>query len=409
MTLRTAVIPFLLTLLLGGAVRAQEGAPAADAAASQKPMETIADVPSKGRLALVQAAEARQAGEYGRAVAILQDIVDNHPKLDHYLVRYHLANSLVLAGRTAESVAQYKAAVELEPRHSDSWLRLGQAAFETGDYFQAATALEKAFSTADTPQAAWLYYAGVAYLQNEDPVDAARVLRDLCTGRWGKPELDWFRALIAAESQNGNRRQGEKAVDDMLKIYPSEPDAWNLSYQHALQYEDYRAAAVALKVKDYLQPLDPEETVRLGDILSAAQAPSWAAQHYREALGAEPTSEDYERLVRAHLAAHEQDEALAVLSDALRTAPSFDLWNMKGYAAYEREDYATALDAFAECLKLDPEYGRAHTLMGYCALQMDRLAEAERYLTKALDTPAEQTTARGLLRDLKRRREALSE
>ena len=54
MTLRTAVIPFLLMLLLGGAVTAQEGAPAADAAASQKPMETIADVPSKGRLALVR-------------------------------------------------------------------------------------------------------------------------------------------------------------------------------------------------------------------------------------------------------------------------------------------------------------------------------------------------------------------
>lgn len=399
MTQRTAAIPFLLTLLLAAAVAAQD----------DRPLETIADVPSKARLALVQAAEARQAGEFGRAVAILQDIVDNHPKLDHYLVRYHLANSLVLAERTADAAVQYKAAVGLEPRHADSWLRLGQAAFETGDYFQAATALEKAFATAETPQAAWLYYAGVSYLQNEDPVDAARVLGDLCTGRWGKPELDWFRALIAAESQNGNRAKGEKAVDDMLKIYPSEPAAWNLSYQHALQYEDYKAAAVALKVKDYLQPLSPEETVRLGDILSAAQAPSWAAQHYREALGAEPTSEDYERLVRAHLAAHEQDEALAVLSDALRQAPSFDLWNMKGYAAYENEDFATALDAFAECLKLDPEYARGHTLMGYCALQLDRLAEAEGYLRKAVEVEAERTTAQGLLRDLKRRREDLAD
>lgn len=399
MTLRAAAIAILLTLLGALPAPAQE----------QAPLQTIADVPSKARLALVQAAEARQAGEYGRAVAILQDIVDNHPKLDHYLVRYHLANSLVAAERTADAAEQYKAAVKLEPRHADSWLRLGQAAFETGDYLQAATALEEAFRTAESPDAVWLYYAGVSYLQNSDPVDAARVLNDLCTGRYGKPEMDWFRALIAAESQNGNRARGDKAVDGMLKIYPDAPGAWNLAYQHALQYEDYRAAAVALKVKDYLQPLDADEKVRLGDILSAAQAPAWAAQHYREALGAEPTSGDYERLVRAHLAAHEQDQALAVLDDALRKAPSFDLWNMKGYAAYENEDYATALDAFRECLRLDPAYVRAHTLMGYCALQLDRLAEAERYLRLAADSDTERTTAQGLLRDLKRRQEDLAD
>jgi len=375
----------------------------------EKPLETIADVPTRGRLALVKASEARKAGDDGRAVEVLQDIVDNHPNQDHYLVRFHLANSLAGAERLAEAADQYEAAVALEPRHAESWLSLGQVSFETGSYTRAAAALEEAFKGSDMPQTVWLYYAGVAYLQGDQPEQGVRVLRDLCRGRLGTPALDWFRALIAAESQVDDRRAGDRAVADMLTIYPDEPAAWFLKYQHALHYEDYRAAVVGLTVKDYLEPLALTERVRLGDILSAAEAPSWAAVHYRAALGDEPSSGDYERLVRAHLAAHENDEALAVLDNALLLAPSFTLWSMKGYAAYERENFATALDAFAECLILDPGYVRAYTLMGYCALELNRFDEAQISLNRAMESAEERRTATGLMRELKLRREALVE
>ena len=388
---RVRYLPLLL-ILVASVVLGQDGTV----------LETIADVPSHGRLALVKASEARQNSEFEQAVTILQEFLAAYPQEDHYLVRYHLANALVRAERVADAVAQYEAAVALEPRHADSWLSLGQASFETGGYHRAGEALERAFAASPEPRADWLYYAGVAYLQDEDPAEAGRVLRALCDGSHGRPTLDWFRALIAAESRVGDRARGDKAVAAMLKLYPDDPAAWNLKTQHALQYEDYRTAAVGLTVKGYLETLRPDELIHLGDILSAADAPGWAAQKYRSALGANPASADYERLVRALLAAHEPTRALTVLEDALSRAPSFELWNMKGYVHYEREEYELALAAFGRCLELNPGYERAHTLMGFCAIELGRFADARGYLDLALESDTERTTAAGLLRDLQR-------
>lgn len=373
------------------------------AAAEERPLETIADVPSKGRLALVKSAEARKAERYGEAVAILQDIVDNHPRLDHYLVRFHLGNALVLAGRTAAAAVQYQSAVEKEPRHAPSWLSLGQAAFETGDYVGAAAALEQAFRVDAEPQAVWLYYAGVAYLQDGNPVDAGRVLREVCSGRHGRPGIEWLRAWLAAESQAGERDRGQEVSDRMLRLFPDDPLTWTLRAQLALQYEDYREAAVSLVVRDYLEPLPPDERVRLGDVLSAAQAYAWASRQYRAALGAAPGSDDYVRLVRALIAAHDDDGAVAVLSEALTEAPSFELWNMRGYIAYRNEDHEGVLEAFGRCLVFEPDFGRAHTLMGYSALELGRTDLAREHLEAALGFDGERETARGLLLDLRRR------
>lgn len=395
---RISYLPLLL-ILLASVGLGQDGAE----------LETIADVPSHGRLALVKSSAARQKGEFAEAVTILQTFLEAYPQEDHYLVRYHLGNALVQADRVADAVAQYEAAVALEPRHAESWLSLGQASFETDAYRRAAEALERAYAVSPEPRADWLYYAGVAYLQDEDPAEAARVLRDLCGGGRGRPTLDWFRALIAAESRMGDRVHGDQAVAAMLEIYPDDPAAWSLKAQHALQYEDYRTAAVGLTVKGYLQPLAPDELIRLGDVLSAADAPGWATRYYRAALGSEPASADYERLARAYLAAHEPTEALTVLDDALSRAPSFDLWNMNGYVHYEREEFELALDAFAHCLELDPGYARAHTLMGFCALELGRFADARTYLDLAMNSDTERTTAAGLLRDLQRWRDGAQE
>jgi tetratricopeptide (TPR) repeat protein len=372
-------------------------------AQDQEPIETIQDVSGQARLALVNAAEARRAERYDEAVTILQNIVDNHPKLDHFLVRFHLGNSLELVDRTADAAVQFEAAVTLEPRHAPSWLSLGQSAFDSGNYSLAAKSLEQAFRIDEEPETLWLYYAGVAHLQGDDPLEAASVLREVCTIADTRPELDWFRAWIAAESLAGRREQGDQAVATMLIHHPDDPRAWALHSQHALQYEDYRTAAVALTVQDYLAPLAADDRTRLGDILSAAGTPAWAARQYREALGQEPSSEDYVRLARAHLAAHADDDALAVINEALGLAPSFELWNMKGYVSYEREEFEAAMTAFGECLDLKPDFGRAHTLMGYCALELGRFGEARVALELALKFDDELETAQGLLRDLRRR------
>lgn len=390
--LTALLLAALATLFAAPAVRAQD----------EDPIETIAAVPAKGRLALVKAAEARKTGEYGRAVAILQDIVENHPRLDHYLVRFSLGSSLALAGRDADAVPQFRAAVEMEPRHADSWLGLGQAAYAAEAYAVAGEALEQGYRRGSDPQVDILYYAGASWLMAKRPDEAARILTELTSGRHGRPKLDWFRALVAAAVDKEDRALGDRAVADMLKVYPDSPEAWQLAFQHAAANDDLRRAAVSLTVKSFLTTLSETELIQLGDLYRVIDVPVKAADFYTSALGEEPAPEDYERLASAYLAAHDGDEAERVLTDALARSPSLRLWALLGDLKYMEEDYAGAYRAYDACRELDADYGRVWLMMGYCAMELENLADARRHLEQAASYEDQADSARNLLSQVAR-------
>jgi tetratricopeptide (TPR) repeat protein len=104
---------------------------------------------------------------------------------------------------------------------------------------------------------------------------------------------------------------------------------------------------------------------------------------------ASPSAEaEYNRGVRARIA---RDWPAA--TDAFRRALSFDrgyadAWNELGYALRHQGRYDESLQAYTEALRLRPEFPEALEYLGEAYVEMGRLDDARRVLTRlrALDT-----------------------
>jgi tetratricopeptide (TPR) repeat protein len=250
-----------------------------------------------------------------------------------------------------------------------------------------------------------LYYSGVSWLMGEQVEQSLAALEKLLTAHRQEADLDWYQALISAGSQANQPGRVNPFVDHMLADNPSDPKAWELSYQFAAGQEDYRTAAVSLTVTGYLRSLSRNELIQLGDLYAVISVPLQAARYYEQAM-AEPApsssvetgrAKEFERLASAWLSARDHDRARATLKTALGQMETVRLWSLMGDLEYLDEDYEAALTAFGRACDRDQDFGRGWLMMGYCALELEREAEARRHLEKAAEFPGQAAGARSLL------------
>lgn len=369
----------------------------AGAEAPGKPIDAISDVPRKARLALFNAYEARGNGDYKRSSQILLDFLERNPGDDHFVLRYQLGNSMSQTHSLEEQLEQYKKCVELEPRYAKGWMSLGEVAYNVGDYDLAAEALDNGFRLSSDKKAQVLYYSAAAYVMAEQPEKATPLLEELVSGKWGPPKMEWYRALVSAALQTGDREVGERAVDGLIANYGDDPDSWTLAFQYAAGTADYHQAAVALQIKSYLTPLTREEQIQLGDLYAAIGVPQEASENYATALEDGADTKELERLASAYLAAHDTEEALRALNRALEHEPSPRLWSLYGDLNFMERKYEDAYQAYKNSAAMDAEDGRAYLMMAYCAMEIGNKEEAVAQLELASNFPEQESKAKEIL------------
>jgi tetratricopeptide (TPR) repeat protein len=143
-----------------------------------------------------------------------------------------------------------------------------------------------------------------------------------------------------------------------------------------------------------------KELMLLGDLNSYIGIPLKAAEYYEKTLHLKNNSAIYEKLASAYLAAHKPAKAIDTLNRALKKRPTSKLYFMMGQVFYEQEDFEKAYQAFDKSFSLDPENGQAVLMMGYCALQIDKKAIAEKAFQKATHFSRQRKTAIELLKKI---------
>lgn len=319
-------------------------------------------------------------------------------------MRFHLGVSLDQAEQKEEALVQYQEAVRMEPRFAQGWLNLAELAYNLEKYGIAGESFYQGFQHQDTdpPNIDLLYYAAACHILAQEHVRASDILEDLVSGKYGSPELEWYRALIAATIDMEDQERGQRAIESLLADFPGNPEAWYLAFQYAANYNDYRKAAVALTITGYLRPLSRAESLALGDVYTAIGVPAAASKYYKQALIEEGTADEYERLASAYLASYQSAEALLALRKALEKEPTVRLWSLLGDQHYVDENYEESYQAYQKCTDLDPSYGRAYLMMGYCALELERYGNAVELLEKAAEYPEQEETAIALLKRVHR-------
>ncbi len=356
--------------------------------------------PRRVRLALFKAQTYRERGQADAAIAVLEDHLARHPDQDHYLVRYQLGNLLAMSGNMQEALPHLQKAVQLEPQLYPAWRNLGEVAYELGQNELAAEAFETAFAQDPDSTPEILYYAAANWLFADRADRAVPLCETLVSGRYAAPHLEWYRGLATACVEAGTPGRAAPAMAELVRRFPDDPNAWLLAYNQAAAAGDYRRAALAMTVVGLLRPLTGTEQLQLGDLYGAIDVPATAVRHYAAALADSATADRYERLVSSYLASYQLDRALTTLERALADTPTARLWSLAGDVRYRQENYAAALAAYNETARLDPEAGRPHLMMGYCALELGEIDAAAAHLRRAVEFPSQAESARRLLTSL---------
>lgn len=397
----------LLALALAGwpaaaqTARADDATPAAavaDGGSLARPdYYDVERAPRFERRALLRASLYAESGDHVTAARLLEEHLRDHPDQDHPLVRLHLAQNQADAGNTAAARDNYLRAVDLEPAMERAWFGLADAAYELTEYAAAAEAFERGYAVDPTRPADVLYYAAAAWLLADQPEQAVRVLEGLTADPLQPLQLRWVQCYLAAANRLEEPDLAAEALQRLLDAYPDDADVWYLRYQYEAARRDFQAAAVALRVVGLLRTLSPEEEKQLGDLFLAAGVAHLAGEHYRRGLSPAATPAEIERLASALVAAHETDQALEVLHEALEREPTARLWSLAGDVHYLRQEYAEALDAFARVAAEGDDSGRAWLMQGYCALELGRREAALELLARAAAFPDQQDLAQRMI------------
>ena len=390
-TLQTILfVALALCLPLGVAAQQQE-----------KPPESVDDLQRKARLALFEASQFRDDGDYVAAARVVREYLEQHPDNDHYLLRFSLANDLTKTDKDEEALPEYQRCVALEPRFAQGWLNLGELAYNLEQYALAADALEKGFELHPEKPANILYYGAVAWILDAQPSKAIPTLERLVSGEHGPPSLEWYRALVSSCIEVKDKERGDAAVDGMLAVLANDPDAWYLAFQYYAGMADYRQAAVALTVTGYMRPLTRQERVQLGDLYSVINVPAAASENYALVVGDSLTTlGEIERLASAYIAAHDMPAAAETLETAIEANPTFRLWSMLGDLYFMERKYEASANAFAQCAAIDPNQPRPYLMMAYCAIELERYQDAIAHLETAASFPEEEERALNLIQRL---------
>jgi tetratricopeptide (TPR) repeat protein len=363
----------------------------------EKPVDTIDDVPRKGRLALFKAQEKKNREDFEGAAKELGKYVEKNENA-HFLVHYNYGNTLLSIDRPEDALRQYQDAVVKEPRFWQGWLNLGETAYNLEQYPRAAEAIMSGYNLSPERNPRLLYFAAAAYLMAQEPGKARPLLEELVYEDREDPKLDWYRALIMAAIELEDDEAGQRAADRMLEVFPDLPDAWKLAFQFAASIQDYRRAAIAMTVKGYLEPLERKEMMMLGSLYTAIETPWTATGYYEEAMAIEADPADFERLASVYMAAHEPQKALETLERALAKEPTPKLWSLLGDLYYMEQEHGKAYEAYGRCYELDPTSGRSLLMMGFCALELGNPGDAAVHLEKAVDFPDYSSNASALLK-----------
>lgn len=378
-------------------------APQAARAGGKDGVMSMDDLPRDTRMALFEAQQYVQGVNYSGAVNSLEEYLSEHPGEDNFWMRFFLGDYYTHLEEDEKAFDQLEKCVALEPRFAQGWLKLGEVAYSLQRYGRAGEAILRGFDLDEEKRPELLYFSGASYILAEQPAKALPVLDRLIGGDFGEPRLEWYRAAISAAIETQELDEGRATVDRMLATFAEDPDAWYLAFQYEASVSDYEQAAVALTVVGYLRPLSRQEQIQLGDLYSAIDIPVVAGEYYRSAVADSASARDVERLASAYIASYNQEDALAVLTRAVREEPTARLYSLLGDLQFMRKDYDASYDAFAQCTRLDAEEGRAFLMMGYCAMELERNEDAVASLERALAFEDVADRAQSLLERARRR------
>lgn len=248
---------------------------------------------------------------------------------------------------------------------------LSQLYLASGDYKKIIPQLEAQVKSGKAPPEL-LVALGAAYVEGKRYKDAVPLLERALAAN-PKADPSWRRAMAAALMGAGRDKDALPYLEQLLQDDPSQRDDWlRLVALHSKFGNRERAAAV-MEIASrlgYLQTAD--ERLRLVNLIAQIGAPFEAASALQTWMERDliPVNGNTARLRAAlWLNARESGLALAALDDAIRLAPSVELYQQRAQLHMDREAYPQAAEALEQAIARGAKDGATFMALGMARYQ----------------------------------------
>ncbi|MDB5986170.1 MAG: hypothetical protein JWR16_1223, partial [Nevskia sp.] len=306
----------------------------------QKQLQTTTDPYAKSMLLRDLAAAAAQKKDYNAAAKYLEQALATH-------------------GLSGPAEQQMRA-------------DLGELHMGSGDPKSVIAGLEPQYRTNPNLPPEQLVALGAAYLTLKRYKDAVGPLqRGVAATR--NPDISWRRGLYAAYIGNEQEREAVQVLETVVRDQPNAREDWlRLAALHQKLGNKERAQAV-MEVASRLGFLDsPEQRMQLVTLTAQIGAPFQAGSLLHGWLEGGQLPRNAANL-RAQAAlwidARESSLAIPALEEALKAAPSADLWLQLGQLHLDREEYPQAAVALEKGVAVGGKNGPALMALGVAKYQ----------------------------------------
>jgi tetratricopeptide (TPR) repeat protein len=285
------------------------------------------------------------AGKYAEAVPIYRAAI-KHGQLEPYSW-FNLGNTLVHLKQNHVATVAYKRAVELVPDFAKPWVLLGDISFLQGDYGQAVVYYGRALELGEKNE--HIHYAvASAYLNLKAFVNAERYFEQ--TLNENPDRLEAWLGLAECARQTGNYPLAAETLERALqKTVTVSPDLhYTLSYYY-LQQDSVKAAIRSMENGLYLDSRNFSARRYLASLYEKGNSPWMAIWTLEQGIAAGSGLRELEMdLAEIYFKQGRYNEALEHYQKALKAGnPSarVGIENV-GHAFYNRGDILAAEDAY---------------------------------------------------------------
>ena len=347
------ITPLSFTLLLAASLSLP--APAFAQAAKKSSAAKQAAHPSATEILLRDAQQALERNDYSAAADLYGKFLADHPA--EAFAHFQLAYCFTALKRRAEAQAEYRKAIELDPKMGAAYLNLGLLLLEN-DPGAAAPVLLKAIELLPA-KAEPHYLAGTALERSGNPANAAEHYRQAATldeSKW-EYRIALARVLLATKQV----ADAEKEFRKSLELRPNYAPARLGLAQCLIAQQKLPEATDALHAYLETTPNDSETRLQLAS-LYADQS------RYDEALkeldlvspGADPSPEaDRLRIDLLFRSKHYADSVAPLRRLLAREPNDAALHGRLGRVLLQQRDFLGAQQELVAAFKLDPKFTEA--------------------------------------------------
>jgi tetratricopeptide (TPR) repeat protein len=351
------------------------------ASAETAAREAVAAAPASAVTHNVLGVVLDRGGRSDQALAEFEAAIKLDPKL--VSARNNIGGILAEKGKTSEAIKQFEVVLGIDPTHVQAHFNLGSLFAERGDFEKAVTHLVAARrSSPDDPQVA-LALLKVGYRANR--IKEAEEAADFAEKALAADP----RALFTLATLLAQNKVYDRAARLFEQVNRAAPRTYEVLYNlgvalYNLDRND-EAAQYLAEAAD-LNPAPPETHFRLALIASARNDSLNAVEEFRHAVERDGQNASYRHLLgREYFRAGFWEGAINELSAAIRIDPKNAAYFLaRADANYRKGEWAASAADFDQAAALDPNIENIEYWQGYAHRAAGDFDLARKYLERFL-------------------------